>query len=947
MSKCINTGRRTFIKQCVIGGVTVYSAPMLFNVSQAAQSKINEAIKSNWKLDGEPQYRTDAIEKVTGHKIYGRDYRAKDIEGWPDNQHYGYILRAPKADHVFEGFDLNVLPEEIQPYKVITQKDLANNELKLPDYYGKKMLLNEGSPPDYLGHELAILLFDSFSKFKKAKNRLQFNQDVIKYGKKVPLVMANQDPYATWRIVREESSNGHGSKDDFSALENGLIFPNIKNHKPVWPSANKNSSNNVKRAMYYADKIDSDLKSNESDWLILDRDFQTQSIEPMMFEAEAFNGYLDAKNNSLHVVITTQSPQDFHEMTAKILSESPLTKHIKKLIVHSPYIGGGFGAKDHTIFPYYGIIASIFAKAPVRIANDRFEQFQSGIKRHPFAISNKVAFNKETKKIAAVQSDMLVDGGGRLNFSSSVTMVGASALQGIYYFPRNDISAVCYPSQTPHCGSMRGYGTLQAMPTIELMMNEAAEQLNVDPIEIRKINALKSGEKNTQGAIPNGALRYHEILGLAEKHPVWMSRVTKKKTFEKDNPSLLYGVGFSIVTKDYGTGAAAPSGAIEITPEGTVIVKSCFIEMGTGTDTAQGVIPKKYLGVLADDVIGGVIEEFEAMELFDTQNPYTMSQQHQDKSQKNPRWTPVVPMASSASMSAFYQSHVTEQAARILFEQSLFPVAIEIWKENYFNSDYATIDFNNILDARWVDGNLTLQGYPDIPFKTLAMKAHAKGLITSVMVHGFNRWAWANAEFQLSGQRYTYPIDALAVQYGIGAKPYKKNQHGYQVIERKSVSYPDTQLNNAMVTYYAPAATLVEIAIEKATGHVNILESHTWLEAGRVIVPELVEGQIEGGLAMGVGHALYEYLPADETGAGNGTWNLNRYQVPLAKHVPVWNMKHTILPPLSDSDSPKGIAEVVMIPVVSALVEAIYQATNTRFYHLPVSSQDIMKATEL
>jgi CO/xanthine dehydrogenase Mo-binding subunit len=111
-----------------------------------------------------------------------------------------------------------------------------------------------------------------------------------------------------------------------------------------------------------------------------------------------------------------------------------------------------------------------------------------------------------------------------------------------------------------------------------------------------------------------------------------------------------------------------------------------------------------------------------------------------------------------------------------------------------------------------------------------------------------------------------------------------------------------------------------------------------------MLVEKLVEGQIEGGLSMGVGHALYEYLPMDETGAGDGTWNLNRYQVPLAEHVGVWDLNYTILPPLSDSDPAKGIGEVVMIPIVPALIEAIYQATNTRFYHTPVTSKDIVEA---
>ena len=238
---------------------------------------------------------------------------------------------------------------------------------------------------------------------------------------------------------------------------------------------------------------------------------------------------------------------------------------------------------------------------------------------------------------------------------------------------------------------------------------------------------------------------------------------------------------------------------------------------------------------------------------------------------------------------------------------------------------------------------------PPLPLALLAAHAHANGLITGAMVHSFNRWAWAECDFTIEGQSQRLPIDALALRYGDGASSEKRAQadaNGYQLLDRTQAHYPSTSLNNAMVTYYAPCATLVEIALEKGSGKVHILSAHSWLDAGRVIVPELVEGQIQGGLAMGVGHALYEYLPAGQDGPGNGTWNLNCYQVPLAHQLPVWNLTHTLLDPLSPTDATKGIGEVVMIPVVAALVEAIYQATGTRFYHLPVTATDIQKAIQ-
>ncbi|MEI8594202.1 molybdopterin cofactor-binding domain-containing protein [Photobacterium sp. Hal280] len=403
-------------------------------------------------------------------------------------------------------------------------------------------------------------------------------------------------------------------------------------------------------------------------------------------------------------------------------------------------------------------------------------------------------------------------------------------------------------------------------------------------------------------------------------------------------------MGFGIVSKDYGTGAAAPSSSVELTPEGKIIVKTCSVEMGTGIDTSQGALVSKYLGAAADEVQMAVTEEFDAMELFATDNPYITSQERQEEMAKNPRWTPVVSMSTAASMSSFYQAQTTENAARILFEHALFPAAVEIWKTRYFNGELATPDFVDISEAHWSKDGLTIKGYPPIDLATLAKKAHLDGGITAVMTHAFNRWAWATAEFEVNGVTKRYPLDAIAVKRGIGARNVATNRFGYQVIERKNVDYPSTQLNNAMVTYYAPCATLAEISVEKASGKVEILSTHTWLEPGTVLVEPLVEGQIEGGLTMGVGHALYEYLPSDENGAGNGTWNLNRYQVPLAKHNGVWNLTHTMLPPLSESDPAKGIAEVVMIPVVPALIEAIYQATNIRFYRTPVRAQDIVEA---
>ena len=932
--------RRDFMKKCVIGGVTVYSAPMLLQQQSAMAKGVASSLAETWYQDGKPAFRFDAIEKITGEKIYGRDYRAKDIPSWPDTQHHAFIVRAHIADKVYQGLDLSVIPKDLMPYKIITAEDLESNDLKLPPFYGDNMLLKKGSAPDYLGHEVAILLFNDFAQFLKAKMMLQFHEHFVQYGPEtVPYNAASKQPYAGWRIVREESTKGSQDDDIYSTYHSGQFFPKYEGQKLLWPNPVKDSDDIGERGMYLAQTLRQEMTSND-DWFVLNKQYKTQSIEPMMLEPEAYNGFFDKKSQTLHVVITTQSPQDFYLQAGKVLSESPLTQSIKNLVVHSPYIGGGFGGKDHTIFPYYGMIASIFADAPVRLANNRFEQFQSGLKRHPFHFTNQLAFDKSSLKLKGLVADMILDGGGRENFSSSVAMVGASAIQGIYYIPRNDIVATCLPSYLPTAGSMRGYGSLQSMASIEMMFNEAADEMKVDPFKLRRVNAMVNGDKNTQGSVPLENIRYQEMLDLAEKHEMWQNRQANKTKFDQANPDKSMGVGFGFVSKDYGTGSNAPSSYVGVTPDGKVVVKVFSVEMGTGTDTSQASLISEYLGSAADNLDIAQIEVFDALEIFDDASPYIMSQEHQDKMAKNPRWTPMVVSASSASQSAFFQSHSTKYAAKILFEESLFMAAKTIWEKQ----GYSGI---TITDVSWQGGQLHAKDAEPLSLSIICKKAHAEGMITGVMTHGFNRWQWATAKFELNQQQKEYPLDAIALEYGIGANDAvkaKQNKQGFVVQERQAVNYPEVKLNSAMVRYYTPCLTMVELAVHKVSGEVEILRTHTWIEPGKVHVRELVEGQIEGGLTMGIGHVLHEALPQDNTGAGNGEWNIDRYKVPFAKDNGVWALDYTLLPTIDGSDESKGLAEVVMIPIVPAVVEAIYQATEKRFYHLPITAKDISEA---
>ncbi|MDP5007976.1 MAG: molybdopterin-dependent oxidoreductase, partial [Glaciimonas sp.] len=650
---------------------------------------------------------------------------------------------------------------------------------------------------------------------------------------------------------------------------------------------------------------------------------------------------------TMHMVVPTQGPQEVVESAVEMVRTSryPVTT-----IVLHPCYTVGYGSKDHYNFPFYALLTALYADGkPVRLANDRYEQFQTSIKRHAFKMHYKIAVDKKTGLLQSFKGDFEANGGGLANFSPSVVMVGATAAQSIYYFPKNDLSAVAIASRAVDAGSARGYGTLQSMAATEMMMDEFAAQLNMDAIDFRLKNALRSGMKNTQGAIPAGAIRVDEVLERAKLHPLWRNRAKAKTEFEAKHPGKRYGIGFACAQKDFGTGAESSFAKVEISVDGHIRLHHTGAEIGTGMSTSQAIACAKWIGKPADEVRTS-ITDWRDLPVVSSGNPYMMSQAEQDKLSKNPRWSPAYSSPASATNSAFYFTHSTHEAARVIFMHGLWPAAMAIWSQGIGGGQAAPYVVR-VEDARWVDGHLTAAGMQALPFAQVVKKAHELGLVTGATVHVFNRWQWTEADFDVNGVATRLPLDGLSVQYGgkpgDGANKANKAKvttpGGYHVLDRKKVYIPPTQRNNASVTYYSAVATLVELSVHVASGKVDVLTHHSIVECGNMLSPELVSGQLQGGLAMGIGHALHEYMPLYEDGPGDGTWNFNRYILPRAKDVAVWTQTEDILPPLSETDPPKGIAEVVMSPVVGAIVNGIAHAIGHHFTDLPVTPEKIQE----
>jgi CO/xanthine dehydrogenase Mo-binding subunit len=926
--------RRQVLRAGAIGSIAVYIAPL---GSRAFASLFEEALltRPDWNgRSGALKYRIDATSKVTGEKVFARDVRARDMPHWPQQQSHALVLRASLADRSYAGFDLSMLGGDLAPDRVVTAADLLRDGLAFPDFYGEDMLLPAGKTPAYLGQAVAILIYRDFARFRFAKEKLQFNDAVVRYGAVTgPL---QRDPWGVSRFVRVGGKTPY-EEDAFSCFKQGPVAPSFDKHEPVWPTPARDGDVGA-QGMYHAKSIDDELAGPPADWLVLTRDYATQSGDTAALEPDNANGWYDAGKQELHLVVPTQSPQEVAEGAATMLQRSRVG--LKRLFLH-PCFTVGYGSKDHCPMPYYGLVAAVYGDGrPVRLANDRFEQFQSGLKRHQFSMHYTVAVERRTGLLQSFQAEIVANGGGRANCSVALTMVGATSAESVYYFPKSDVAATAIASRAIDCGSARGYGALETMTATELMMDELAGELGLDAIEFRLRNVLKTGMRNAQGAIPLGTQRAEAVLEKAGAHALWAGRAARKQAYDAAHPGKYYGVGFGCIQRRFGDGAEASLAKVEIAPDGRITLSHSGTEIGTGTSSAQAVVCARWLGRPAD-ALDMAVTEWPDLPVETSGHPHAMSQAEQDRLADNPRWSPAYASSSSASNSSYYLSHTTREAARVVYVHGLLPAALAIWARG----GQGRVPKPEAV--RWSDEALAAEGLEPLPLARLAQEAHGRGLVVGAAVHAFNRWQWAEADFMVDGASVRIPADGLSVRYGDGADAAKQalatTPNRYQVLDRRTVSFPPTRNNNAMVGYNTAVGTLAELAVDATSGKVALLTHHTILECGNMLVPELVSGQIQGATATGIGLALHEWVPLYEDGPGNGTWNFNRYHLPRGSDVAVWAQTADVLPPLSDSEPPKGMAEVAGIPIMAAIVNGIAHAIGHRFRTLPVTPDQILK----
>lgn len=364
------------------------------------------------------------------------------------------------------------------------------------------------------------------------------------------------------------------------------------------PLVHENYENNIfTESVFHIRKGDIQKGFEKAD-VILEREYRTQYIEHSYIEPEAALAFPDPNSGTMTVYASAQNPFFTRRYIADILGVP-----LNRVRMIQAILGGSFGGKEEGV----GLVAaraaylSHITQKPVKFVFTREDSFLESAKRHPFRLRYKVGATKDGK-IVAFEGEQVDNCGAYnnqtqfMNWRANVHSTGPYEIENI----KTDTYGVF--TNNIHSGAMRGYSSPSLIFGQEQLMEELAEALGMDEVELRRINCLKDNSVTA-----TGVQVHHVILQKVMDETVEETDYVRKHT-EYKNQTDTYkrkGIGLAICYRGCGLGAESPdaSGCMMIANEdGSVSITSGLAENGQGLKTAYAQIAAESLGVRYEDV---------------------------------------------------------------------------------------------------------------------------------------------------------------------------------------------------------------------------------------------------------------------------------------------------------------------------------------------------------
>ena len=566
--------------------------------------------------------------------------------------------------------------------------------------------------------------------------------------------------------------------------------------------------------------------------VVIDKTYRRPTVEHLFLEPECsiavpagynparFGGDYDpdairgetAQHDKTTIYVGSQIPYADRDQAAAALGKA--TDDVR---VVATLTGGGFGGKEDITGQIHAALLAETCRRPVKMLYSRQESLLVHPKRHATVIRIRTGAKRDGS-LTAVHATLYGDGGAYASLSEKVLTRATTHASGPYEVP--NVKVDCFATYTNNVpsGAFRGFGVTQSCFAVESNMDLLAAELGMDPVELRRRNALTVGSATSTGQV------LRESAGLVDcidKVDAEMRRGDFRWTW--DDGERRFAWGTAVASKNTGLGGGAPDKATAIVEawqddvRGRVAeVRISSAEMGQGLPGVLAACAAEELGTIGENV---------SVLLGDTD---------------------VCPDGGPTTASR--QTFVSGNAVR-----------------------HAAAEAARQLDAA--------------PGKT----------------------ALARYEYEAPA---TQPL-------GTGGDMH-------------------------VAFSYCAQAALCEI--DMRTGEVSVHKVVAAHDVGRAINPLTLEGQIEGGIVMGVGFTLTEHFIQED--GKPWTHVMARYKTPSIEHAPA--ITSFIVEDAVEAGpfGAKGVGELPSIPVSAAITNAIERGTGIRVRSLPVDQDELLRAIE-
>ncbi|MEN8180457.1 MAG: molybdopterin cofactor-binding domain-containing protein, partial [Pseudomonadota bacterium] len=491
--------------------------------------------------------RPDAVAKVTGSANYADDYSF-------DSMLHGSTVRAEHPHARIKSIDTSQAQALPGVHAVLTHADVPGRNrhgLVFPDW---PVLCDD--KVRYLGDAVAIVAADTPELARDALKLIQIEYQPLPT---VASAEAAREPDAA--LVHEECSTVNDGKAS-----------NLLEHIKV-------RHGDVEKGFAEAD-------------VIIEREYRTPTCEHLFMEPECSIGVpagYDENHKKLTVYVGSQIPYADRDQTAVALG---LPEDQVRIV--GTLIGGGFGGKEDIMGQIHAALLAQTTNRPVKILFDRAESLLAHPKRHATVIHIKTGAKKDGR-LTAVQAELVGDAGAYASLSTKVLKRATTHATGPYDIANAKVDCYAMYTNNPPSGAFRGFGVTQSAFAVESNMDILANELGMDPFELRRINALRVGSTTATGQV------LRESVGLPECID-WVQVRVQELAGSPDPEWADHQIGWGVAAayKNTGFGGGAPDAAeaeVEVYPSGTVKVRASSADLGQGLTTILAQIAAEVFGL--------------------------------------------------------------------------------------------------------------------------------------------------------------------------------------------------------------------------------------------------------------------------------------------------------------------------------------------------------------